>query len=416
MVFACSSNDDSKPNSSAGGVGTQGGVATQGGANASGGSAAGGAAAGGAAAGGAAAGGIANGGAVSGGSASGGASAGAAGSSSVKPCAPPADKDQPHELLSQTGCFDSARPTQFSSVVLPYEVMSPLWSDSADKARGMVLPPGGKIRVLDCATTPTECSQGTADSGRWIFPVGTVMIKNFSFDGKLVETRLFERFDETTWVGYSYAWNEAQSDATVVPTARTSTTFNTGQRSIEWTFPARRECLKCHTVPGGSTLGPETAQMNRVVDGVNQIDHLSSLGLFEKAPAKPYQAPLVTPYASQAGTPPASATVEQRARSYLHANCAFCHRPDGEGPSFDARFGVAFADTHMCNTPPDKGDLGVIGSSIVTPSKPDMSVLWLRIKAAGGDVARMPPIASVHPDVDGVKVVGDWISSLTSCP
>ena len=42
----------------------------------------------------------------------------------------------------------------------------------------------------------------------------------FLFDDKLVETRLFVHFDEATWVGYSYAWNEAQTEATVVPDAR----------------------------------------------------------------------------------------------------------------------------------------------------------------------------------------------------
>jgi hypothetical protein len=31
---------------------------------------------------------------------------------------------------------------------------------------------------------------GNADDGRWDFPIGTVMIKIFMFDGKLVETRL----------------------------------------------------------------------------------------------------------------------------------------------------------------------------------------------------------------------------------
>lgn len=69
----------------------------------------------------------------------------------------------------------------------------------------------------------------------------------------------------------------------------------------------------------------------------NQIDTFAAAGLFETAPAKPYKPALVTPYAGQLDGPPAAATVTDRARSYLHANCAFCHRPDGEFNSVDLR-------------------------------------------------------------------------------
>jgi len=69
-------------------------------------------------------------------------------------------------------------------------------------------------------------------------PVGTVMVKSFGFDGKLIETRLLVHPDATTWNGYSYKWNEAQTDATVVPAdedllpinTRASVTFNTGKQ------------------------------------------------------------------------------------------------------------------------------------------------------------------------------------------
>ena len=139
-------------------------------------------------------------------------------------------------------------------------------------------------------------------------------------------------------------------------------------------------------------------------------------GLFEKAPAKPYKAALVTPYTGQLGSPPANATLDQKARSYLHSNCAFCHRPDGSGPSFDARNDIAFANTQMCNTPPTKGDQGVIGATILTPGKPEESILYLRMATEEENSGRMPPIASVHADPDGVKLVSDWIKSITACP
>lgn len=231
-------------------------------------------------------------------------------------CAPPASIDQPWVKLSETGCMDSAAPTKLAAKIVPYEVNSPLWSDSADKTRGMTLPAETKIHVKDCAKEPSACTHGAADDGKWVFPVGTVMVKSFAFDGKLVETRLFVHFDPETWVGYGYQWNEDQTEATIVPDERRKVMFNTGSRSVEWNYPSRLDCMKCHNPAGGSTLGPETAQMNRMVDGQNQLDKLAALGLFDASINTPYAAALVTPYAGQLGSPPASATVDERARSY----------------------------------------------------------------------------------------------------
>jgi uncharacterized repeat protein (TIGR03806 family) len=374
-------------------------------------------------------GGVATGGAVSsggrtdiGGTAPTGGSPTTGGASNAEPdasvaakCVPPASVDAPLEKLSDTGCMDASAPTKFAALVTPYEVNSPLWSDSADKTRGMRLPDNKKIHVQDCAKEPALCTSGTADTGKWVFPVGTVMVKSFMFDTKLVETRLFVHFDATTWVGYSYAWNEAQTEATIVPDERKQVQFQTGKRTVEWNYPNRFDCMKCHNDQSGATLGPETDQMNRVVGGKNQIDALAALGFFETPPAKPYAAALVTPYAGQAGTPPASATVEQRARSYLQANCAFCHRPDGDFPSLDMRLGTAFKDMGLCNVAPLKGDVGVVGALDLVPKKPDQSVVWLRMNALP-DNGRMPQIGTNQVDTDGVALVGDWIKSIASCP
>jgi uncharacterized repeat protein (TIGR03806 family) len=329
-------------------------------------------------------------------------------------CAPPADINLPVAKLSATGCVDPADPRKLAAVVVPYELNSPLWSDGAVKTRGMVVPAGKKIHVKNCATEPAACT-GPADDGKWVFPVGTVMVKNFLFDEKLVETRLFVRADTATWVGYSYQWNEAQTDATIVPDERVDVAFNTGKRTVSWTFPSRIDCMKCHMASGGSTLGPETAQLNRVVGGMNQLDRLEALGLFDAPIPKPHKPALVAPYASESGAPPAGATLEQRALSYLHANCAFCHRPDAPFPYYDLRYDVAFKDRKICNAMPMKGDMGVPGSMVVKPGSAKDSVLWLRMGALPLQ-GRMPPLASKVVDQEAVKLIGDWIGSVTACP
>ena len=217
----------------------------------------------------------------------------------------------PPPLWPTPGCMDEVDVTRFASVAWSYEVNSPLWSDQADKERAFVLPPGGKIQVLTCRPNPAAAwTRPTTASG--FFPRGTTLLKNFGFDGKVVETRLLVALPDATWVGYSYQWNEAQTAATLVPSAGASVTFNTGARAVDWTYPSRRDCNECHTRSAGWSLGLETAQMNRVpvsaaLGTQNQIDKFAAAGLFAAAPAKPYKAALVTPYKGQLGGPPSSA-------------------------------------------------------------------------------------------------------------
>jgi hypothetical protein len=388
-------------------------------------------------------------------------------------CAPPADIRCPYPKLSQTGCIDampfsdSKIPIKMASSVVPYEVNSPLWSDGAFKSRGMRLPTGGKIHVKNCAQNPMECcvfDQNVmgmvclppADDGKWVFPAGTVLVKNFFFADvsrpsgyKLVETRLFIHLPKTEqlqgvntdWVGYGYQWDDAQTDATIIGTLvdgsdignsgtfHVTPTMGAAMQTITWDYPSRNDCITCHTpitpttTPvSGYSIGPETIQMNRVAAGdtMNQIDKFAALGMFETAPSKPYKAALVAPYPGQAGSPPAGATLDQRARSYLHANCAFCHRPDGKWSEFDVRYDVPLKSAAICNTMPGAraGDLGVAGATLLTPKNPMTSVIWLRMHAQKNDAngARMPEIGTSVVDTQGTQLISDWITSITACP
>jgi len=402
-VPAC--GGDSTPSSPTGGAGNVGvSGATSAGASGSGGGALGGAAAS-----------AGNAGSASGGGGSSGG--GAAGAADVGNCTPPVDVFSPVVKLSKTGCVDHTNPTKPSAQAVSYEVNSPLWSDSADKTRAFVLPAGAKIHVRDCQANAADCPNGNADDGRWDFPVGSVLVKTFAFDDKLVETRLFMRVDADDWVGYSYQWDEAQTDATIVSSDGAEAMFDTGTRKVSWHFPSQKDCVNCHNTAGGSTIGPETAQMNRMVGGTNQIDKMAAL--FEKAPAKPYKDPLVAPYTSQAGAPPATATTEQKARSYLHANCGFCHRPGGNYPNFDFRYDTAFKDMNICNADAKKGAIASAPdkTKILVPGTETDSVMWLRMNEANPLQGRMPQIGSYVVDHDATAVVGDWIKALpATCP
>ena len=159
----------------------------------------------------------------------------------------PASAPQPStfpQKLSQTGCVDASDPTRLAPGVIPYTVSAELWADGADKERGFALPDGARIDV--------------AADGDLTLPVGAVTMKTFRLGGKPVETRLFVRHDDGDWAGYSYEWDDAGRDATLLVTGKVKAV---GAQT--WTFPSRGECLQCHTAAAGRSLGLELPQLNR---------------------------------------------------------------------------------------------------------------------------------------------------------
>jgi len=130
-----------------------------------------------------------------------------------------------------------------------------------------------------------------------------------------------------------------------------------------------------------------------------------------------FAAPLNPPAAQQPALPDPFGTagsLAERARAYLHTNCAGCHRPNGSTPSpMDLRWNTALAATNACNVVPQAGDLGVAGARIIAPGDPDASVLLLRMDRR--DAQGMPPVASHLVDAAGVQLVRDWIAALGGC-
>ncbi len=300
------------------------------------------------------------------------------------------------QKLSQTGCFDPSDPRKPLPALVPYDINAPLWSDGAAKERYLAIPDGTTIRI-------------NAD-GDWDFPNGSVLVKTFWLSGKRVETRLFMRHSDGNWGGYSYEWNSAQTDATLLPAGKS---VQVGAQ--EWKFPSRAECLACHTAAAGRSLGLETAQLNREttypVTGRtrHQLETLSGLGFLQTAITTP--AGQLPRFAPTDGADP----VDAKARAYLHSNCSHCHRPQGpgQGPS-DLRHSVSLAQMGICNVNPQNGTLGVTNARVLAPGAPERSLLSVRMHAL--DANRMPKIGSSVVDPLGTKVVDDWIRSMTGCP
>jgi uncharacterized repeat protein (TIGR03806 family) len=300
------------------------------------------------------------------------------------------------EKLSQTGCFDPANTKKPVAALVPYAPNSPFWSDGAEKERFFALPDGTNI--------------GVTPAGDFDFPIGSVLVKQFRVDQKLVETRLFVRHTDGEWGGYSYEWNDAQTDATLLPANKTKT-LGPGK---SWYFPSRGECMACHTQAAGRSLGLEIGQLNGdfVYPSTNRLSNqlatLSNLALF----AQPIGAPGTLPVIP---SPTGAAPLADRARAYLHSNCSHCHRPTGPGGgAMDLRFSTPFATTRTCNVVPGKGDLGVAGAKLFVPGAPASSLLSIRLRSTG--LGRMPPIGTKVTDTAGAQIVDDWIRGTGSCP
>ena len=90
--------------------------------------------------------------------------------------------------------------------------------------------------------------------------MGSVVLKHFRLNCKLIERRVLIRLPDSGWTGYTYEWRDSQDDASLLITGKTK---RIGGQT--WTFPSREQCLDCHTDAAGGTLGLETLQMNRDV-------------------------------------------------------------------------------------------------------------------------------------------------------
>ena len=291
-------------------------------------------------------------------------------------------------LLSETGCVAADDPKQPAEGLVAYEVASALWSDGAIKQRWLTVPGGA--------------SASWSDDGHLDLPPGSVLLKTFDLQAPgapRVETRLLARHADGRWAGYTYAWDDAQEDATLVPLSSLPEARTIAGEP--WQLPTRQQCRGCHTPQAGHTLGLAARQLNLLTDVGPQVASLVAAGVAPPPPDLPPAMP------SALDT---SAPLDTRARAYLHANCAHCHRPGT--PIFspmDLRFDTALADAGICGVDGWTG-----GGVLLTPGDPLSSQLVTRTQDLGP--ARMPPFGSSVVDTAGVALLTTWIEQLEVCP
>lgn len=354
--------------------------------------------------------------------------------------------------LSDTGLFESVPDYQVHAALIPYSVNSPLWSDGAYKERHLALP--NEDFKIDFPS-----------KGKWQLPDGTVIVKSFALPSKegdtdsrrWIETRLLAR-QQGEWIGYSYAWNDEQTDAILVgkngaDDAFQFTTAN-GIVNRRWHFPSRSECMVCHSRAAQFVLGLSLAQLNKNHDyggvvanqlqvferlGVFRVDWMSEMhaairgelaagGLTDDALNKQFDE--ITATRNQRTAPKSSLLfklpdqyakfpnpydeaqpIAARARSYLHSNCAQCHVEAGGGNSqIDLAFKTPRENMKAVNIEPLHHKFDLPDARIIAPGAPDRSTLLHRMATRGP--GQMPQLATYIVDEKAVQLLRKWIQQM----
>jgi putative heme-binding domain-containing protein len=335
------------------------------------------------------------------------------------------------KTLSETGLFASTKDHTPAAGVYRFDVNARQWQDFATADYLVALP--GTSAATDHAEKKPLPGNVFWHSFRLHMPNGAVLAKTLSLEmergnpatRKRVETQILH-FDGGFWRGYSYAWRDDQADADLVPAdgsekefAVKDPVFAGGTRRQTWTYHSRAQCLQCHNAWAEYSLAFNIEQLNREAatpaGTKNQLVWLAEFGMLNRAGKGDKPLPPFTP-AEAAKQPkladPANpvAPLKDRARAYLHANCAHCHRFGGGGSvQLELHHTTDLAKT-VYDAKPIRGTFDLNDARIVAKGKPRQSVIYYRMAKFG--TGRMPHIGSDFVDAKGLSLIEEWIRSI----
>ena len=292
--------------------------------------------------------------------------------------------------------------------VIPYELISTLFSDYSYKQRWVYVPSNKKAKYVE----------------NWVFdfPTGSALIKTFYYPvderapelGKqLLETRLLLR-KESGWEAVSYAWNEEQNEAYKKIAGKTInaewTDFMGEEKTVRYRVPNVNQCKECHDADDKiSPIGPKARNINKEFDfkdgEFNQLVYWMNREIIDDYPMD-----LISPVDWTDETK----DINDRVRSYLDVNCGHCHSPTGNDNSTGLY--LHLNETRDIN-------LGIFKKPVATgrgsggykysivPGKPEESILLYRMESMDPGVM-MPESGRALTHKEAVDMVRDWIYGL----
>ena len=327
--------------------------------------------------------------------------------------------------LSETGLFQSTSQQLAASGVYPFAINSPQFVDQASAKRWVALPGNSTARFYDRAIPIRE----TFYSGQVFLPKDGVLVKTLSLPLKTaegsrqqaVETQILH-FDGKNWNGYTYAWNPQATEAELVEAGgrdRELTVADpseaSGFRKQTWHFSGRSQCMTCHNPWAGHALAftPMQLDLGNAGErpGESGLGGLRRLGLVEYRKADGDKATDTMTINRLSDPLSAKESLENRARSYLHANCAHCHQSGAGGTAtIDLRQHIPLAESKVVGIKPVQGAFGLPDASLITAGDPYRSALYYRMAKTGS--GHMPHLGADLIDMQGLGLVHDWISQM----
>ena len=307
--------------------------------------------------------------------------------------------------LSETGLYLPGRAGVVDKRNRQFTPQYPLWSDGAVKTRWVFLPPATTIDA--------------SDDGAWDFPVGTRFWKEFTFNGRKVETRMLWKATADSWIAASYLWNDEQTDATLASDVGEPDVAPVSS-SRRHSIPSRSDCLACHGSTRTEPLGFNPLQLSsdRDPSAIHAEsptrDSVTLETLVREGRISPARADLID-------APPRVKTKSPATRSmlgYLSANCGSCHRGDGEMairvPSlrYDQmlRDGDAVAASLIGRATSWRVPGIRDGASVLLDAaSPESSAMLVRMRSRSPS-SQMPPLGTVLRDEAAIEAMRQWIA------
>ena len=293
--------------------------------------------------------------------------------------------------------------------VLPYDLISPLFSDYAKKKRFVWMPEGSKANYVN-------------DYSILDFPVGTILVKNFYYentlpnhDTRILETRLQIK-KSTGWVFANYKWNDEQTEATFdLNGSFVAVDFmeKGTQKSVNYVIPSAAQCLTCHKSDDDVPLpiGPKPQNLNLKIDytsgQMNQLEKWVEMGYLNND----FPSNINSMVNFNDDTQP----LELRVRSYLDVNCAHCHSDNRHCDYRPVRFAfhesLDLTNLGVCVEGNEIFDQAI--TKIVSPGNSERSILSVRMNSVAPDL-RMPLLGRTIRHEEGIDLIEQWIASLSN--